>query len=107
MFQDEVVGTRTPLDTRFFAGIHRSTIVNLDRVTEVAPQVSGDFDVVLNDARVLRMSRGYRDRLLLTPVFRRTAIPRGGPQPGAPDGRRTLFVLGFRVRRNCYILTTR
>ncbi len=52
------------LDPRSFARIHRSTIVNLDRVTEIAPQVSGDFDVVLNDARVLRMSRSYRDRLL-------------------------------------------
>jgi two-component system LytT family response regulator len=52
------------LDPRRFARIHRSTIVNIDRVREVKVLGHGDFDVILADETVLRMSRGYRDRLL-------------------------------------------
>jgi hypothetical protein len=47
-----------------FARIHRSTIVNVDRLVEVKPSLHGDFDVVLQDGTILRMSRGYRDRVL-------------------------------------------
>ena len=52
------------LDTQQFARIHRSTIVNVDRLVEVKPSLHGDFDVVLQDGTTLRMSRGYRDRVL-------------------------------------------
>jgi two-component system LytT family response regulator len=52
------------LDPRQFARIHRSTIVNLDRVREVRPEWHGDFDVVLLGGQVLRMSRRYREALL-------------------------------------------
>ncbi len=52
------------LDPRQFARIHRSTIVNLDRVREVRPEWHGDFDVVLANGEVLRMSRRYRQSLL-------------------------------------------
>ncbi|HEX8696304.1 MAG TPA: LytTR family DNA-binding domain-containing protein [Longimicrobium sp.] len=51
------------LDPRRFLRIHRSTIVNLDRVKEVRPWFAGDCIVVLNDATELRLSRRYRDRL--------------------------------------------
>ena len=52
------------LDAHQFARIHRSTIVNVDRLVEVKPSLHGDFDVVLEDGTTLRMSRGYRDRVL-------------------------------------------
>jgi two-component system LytT family response regulator len=52
------------LDPRRFARIHRSTIVNIDRVREVRPEWHGDFDVLLAGGQVLRMSRRYRDALL-------------------------------------------
>lgn len=52
------------LDPGKFARIHRSTIVNLDRVKEIKPEWHGDFDVVLTDGRTLRLSRNYRDALL-------------------------------------------
>jgi len=52
------------LDPRQFARIHRSTIVNIDRVREVRPEWHGDFDVVLTGGQVLRMSRRYRGALL-------------------------------------------
>jgi two-component system, LytTR family, response regulator len=52
------------LGPRKFVRIHRSTIVNVDRLVEVKPSPHGDFDVLLNDGTTLRMSRGYRYNLL-------------------------------------------
>jgi len=52
------------LDPKQFARIHRSTIVNLDRVKEITPEWHGDFDVTLTTGEVLKLSRNYRDRVL-------------------------------------------
>ncbi len=52
------------LDPQRFARIHRSWIVNIERVASVAPSGNGDFDVSLDDGTVLQMSRNYRDALL-------------------------------------------
>lgn len=48
------------LDPRDFVRIHRSTIVNVNRMAELTPQGHGDYDVTLNDGTVLKMSRHYR-----------------------------------------------
>ncbi len=52
------------LDPEGFVRIHRSTLVNADRVHRVSPQVHGDFTVTLEGGRTYRMSRNFRDRLL-------------------------------------------
>jgi len=52
------------LDKHHFARIHRSTIVNLDRVREIQPRSHGDCDVVLHDGTQLRLSRSFRDNVL-------------------------------------------
>lgn len=52
------------LDPRRFVRIHRSTIVNLDRIKEVQPWVSGDYVAILRDGTQLKVSRGCRDDLL-------------------------------------------
>jgi two-component system LytT family response regulator len=52
------------LDPAMFARIHRSTVVNLDRIKEITVGDGGDFMVWLHDGASLRLSRGYRDRLL-------------------------------------------
>jgi len=52
------------LDPGMFARIHRSTVVNLDRVKEITLGDGGDFVVWLQDGAGLRLSRGYRERLL-------------------------------------------
>jgi two-component system LytT family response regulator len=54
----------TQLDQQQFRRIHRSCIVNIDRIREIRPTANGDFDVQLQDHTVLRLSRGYRERLL-------------------------------------------
>ena len=51
------------LDPRRFIRIHRSTIVNLDRVQKLSPSFAGEYAVVLNDGTKLRLSRGYHDRV--------------------------------------------
>jgi len=52
------------LDEKQFTRIHRSQMVNIDRITEISPTLNGDFDVLLRDKTTLRLSRGYRSRLL-------------------------------------------
>lgn len=51
------------LDGRRFARIHRSTIVNLDRIRQMDLWGSGDYMVRLADGTQLKLSRWYRDRL--------------------------------------------
>ena len=52
------------LDPERFARIHRSTIVQIDRIQDIIAAWHGDFDVTLRDGTVLRLSRNYRDRVL-------------------------------------------
>ena len=52
------------LDPARFVRIHRSAIVNLDRIKEMHPHFNGDYIVVLEDGRQLRLSRTRRDALI-------------------------------------------
>ena len=47
-----------------FVRIHRSTIVNVDRIKEMHPHFNGDYIVVLEDGRQLRLSRSRRENLI-------------------------------------------
>ena len=51
------------LDPAKFVRIHRSVIVNLDRIKEMHPHFNGDYIVVLDDGRKLRLSRTRRENL--------------------------------------------
>jgi two-component system LytT family response regulator len=51
------------LDPSMFARIHRSIIVNLDRVKELQPWFRGDYVVVMQDGTTHKLSRWYRDRV--------------------------------------------
>jgi two-component system, LytTR family, response regulator len=51
----------TMLDPRRFARIHRSTIVNVDRIREMQPWFSGDYVVILQSGTKLRMTRNHRE----------------------------------------------
>jgi two-component system LytT family response regulator len=46
-----------------FCRIHRSTIVNVERVRELRLDYNGEYEVVLLDSTTLRMSRTYRNAL--------------------------------------------
>lgn len=54
------------LNPAVFMRIHRSTIVNLERVRHVEPYGGSDYQVVLHDGTTLRVSRSCRARLLRT-----------------------------------------
>jgi two-component system LytT family response regulator len=51
------------LDRHTFCRIHRSTIVNLDRVQGLKINVNGEHDVLLDDGVRVRLSRRYRKQL--------------------------------------------
>jgi two-component system LytT family response regulator len=51
------------LDRTQFVRIHRSTIVNVDRIKELHSSFGGEYVVLLHDKTRLTLSRGYRDCL--------------------------------------------
>jgi two-component system, LytTR family, response regulator len=46
-----------------FLRIHRSHLVNIDRIKELQPLFNGDYIVILHDNTELNLSRNYHDRL--------------------------------------------
>jgi DNA-binding LytR/AlgR family response regulator len=57
------------LDPRRFVRVHKSHLVNIARVAEVTPWVSGDWRIRLQDGAEVNLSRRYRQRFeALAPV---------------------------------------
>jgi two-component system, LytTR family, response regulator len=53
----------TRLDPSEFVRIHRSTIVNIDRIERLQPWFRGDYLVIMRGGKQLTMSRTYREKL--------------------------------------------
>jgi two-component system LytT family response regulator len=70
----------TLLDPEQFLRIHRSTIVNIDRIQELEPLPGGEYRVTLKDGTQLMLSESYRHRLV---HFRRLPEPAGEERVGA------------------------
>ncbi|WP_138380018.1 LytR/AlgR family response regulator transcription factor [Luteithermobacter gelatinilyticus] len=51
------------LDPEIFQRVHRSTIINLNKVSELHPVSGGKYEVVLENGATLQVSRNYRDVL--------------------------------------------
>ncbi len=64
MLRETMNGLESKLDPEKFLRIHRSTLVNIDRIKELHPLFSGDYTVMLQNGAELTLSRSYRDRLL-------------------------------------------
>ena len=57
------------LDPRRFVRVHKSYVVNIARVAEVTPWISGDWRIRLQDGAEVNLSRRYRQRFeTLVPV---------------------------------------
>lgn len=56
-------GLEQKLDPTQFVRIHRTTIVNVQRIRDTRPASHGDHIIVLLDGTQLQMSRAYRERL--------------------------------------------
>jgi two-component system, LytTR family, response regulator len=65
LFRESLTALETRLDPGQFVRIHRSTIVNLDRVRELEPNAYGDYVVHLEGGARLGLSRRYRERISL------------------------------------------
>ena len=63
LFRETMNRMEARLDTRRFARIHRSRIVNTERIKELQPWFNGEYVVILRNGTRLTLSRGYRDRL--------------------------------------------
>jgi len=63
LMRETMAGLEAALEPAGFARLHRSTIVNLDRVREMQPWFSGDYVAILTDGTRLKVSRVYRERL--------------------------------------------
>ena len=62
LFRETMSAMEGRLDPAQFVRIHRSHIVNTDRIKELQPG-NGDHSVVLRSGVRLPLSRGYRDKL--------------------------------------------
>jgi two-component system LytT family response regulator len=63
LFRETMNRMESRLDERRFARIHRSRIVNTERIKEMQPRFNGDYLVILRNGTRLTLSRGYRDRV--------------------------------------------
>ena len=63
LLRETLTNLESQLDQNRFLRIHRSTIVNVERIRELQTQSHGEYIVVLIDGTQLKLSRGYRDRL--------------------------------------------
>jgi two-component system LytT family response regulator len=65
LFRESIGALEERLDPEQFARVHRSVIVNLDRVERLEPNTCGDYRVTLRGGAVVPLSRRYRERIPL------------------------------------------
>ena len=63
LLREKMLDLEAQLDPQKFVRIHRSIIVNLERIKELHPHFNGDYIVVLEDGRQLKLSRSRRENL--------------------------------------------
>lgn len=63
LLRETISTLETQLNPKKFMRIHRSTIVNLDRIRELQPWFHGEYRIILRDGTQLMLSRSYREKL--------------------------------------------
>jgi len=63
LLRESMKNMEARLDPNTFVRIHRSAIVNIDRVKELEPWFHGEYIVIMRDGTRLTASRVYSDRL--------------------------------------------
>jgi two-component system, LytTR family, response regulator len=61
LLRDTLNNVESQIDPRLFVRIHRSTIVNMNRVKELQTWARGEYRVVLHSGASHTLSRGYRE----------------------------------------------
>ena len=63
LIRETMKSVESKLDPRKFVRVHRSAIINIDRLRKLQPYFHGEYVVTLQDGTTLTSSRGYSDRL--------------------------------------------
>ncbi|MEX2180293.1 MAG: LytTR family DNA-binding domain-containing protein [Gemmatimonadaceae bacterium] len=63
LYRESMKNMEARLDGETFVRIHRSSIVNVDRIRELQPWFHGEYVVLLQDGTRLMASRVFSDRL--------------------------------------------
>lgn len=63
LLRETMNGIESHLSPKKFVRIHRSTLVNVDRIKELSPLFHGDYVLTLSNGTKLTMSRSYRGKL--------------------------------------------
>ena len=62
LLREKIGDIEQQLNPNRFIRIHRSTIVNVDRIKEMQPLFYGDYAVILQDGTHLTLSRSFREK---------------------------------------------
>ncbi len=63
LLREKISVLEEQLSPELFLRIHRSTIVNVNRIKEMQPLYHGDYAVLLQDGTRLTLSRSFRDKV--------------------------------------------
>jgi two-component system LytT family response regulator len=63
LLRETMTALESRLDPAQFMRIHRSRIVNVERIRKIEPGANGDYTVTLSTGVTLTLSRSYRSRL--------------------------------------------
>ena len=63
LLRDTISALESQLDPKKFIRVHRSAIVNIDRITELQPWFHGEYRIILREGVQLTLSRTYREKL--------------------------------------------
>jgi len=63
LLRESMKNMEAKLDPKIFVRIHRSAIVNIDRIKELEPWFHGEYIVIMRDGTRLTASRVFSDRL--------------------------------------------
>jgi two-component system LytT family response regulator len=63
LLRETLTALEMRLDPKRFVRVHRSTIVNVERIREIRAQSHGEHLIIMEMGQRLTLSRGYRDRV--------------------------------------------
>jgi two-component system, LytTR family, response regulator len=63
MVRQTLTAMETQLDPAKFVRIHRSAMVNVERIRELQPLFNGEYSLLIGDKTKLTLSRKYKDKL--------------------------------------------
>src|SRR5215207_7974227 len=64
LIREQLSRLEARLDPEQFVRVHRSVIVNLDRIKSLRPLFNGDHLIILKNGQELNLSRTYHDKLM-------------------------------------------